>query len=89
MFLRWMVRKDEKNIDLGVWNKIHMADLLCPLDVHVERVARHYKLITRVPSDWQTVLELSNQLKKMDAQDPIKYDFALFGMGVNQAIDFL
>lgn len=89
MFLRWMVRKDKKNIDLGVWNQIQMADLLCPLDVHVERVARHYKLISRTQSDWQTVIELSTQLKKMDAKDPIKYDFALFGIGVNQALDFL
>ena len=57
-----------------------------PLDVHVERVARNYGLINRKQSDWQTVLELSNNLKLLDKEDPIKYDFALFGMGVNKGL---
>lgn len=86
MYLRWMVRSDDKNVDFGIWKKIQTSDLLCPLDVHVERVARNYGLINRKQSDWQTVLELSNNLKLLDKEDPIKYDFALFGMGVNKGL---
>jgi uncharacterized protein (TIGR02757 family) len=89
MFLRWMVRKDDQNIDLGIWNKISPAHLLCPLDVHVERVARHFKLISRTQNDWQTVLELSKNLVILDAKDPIKYDFALFGLGVQKKALFI
>jgi uncharacterized protein (TIGR02757 family) len=81
-----MVRSDDKNVDFGIWKKIQTSDLLCPLDVHVERVARNYGLINRKQSDWQTVLELSNNLKLLDKEDPIKYDFALFGMGVNKGL---
>lgn len=86
MYLRWMVRSDDKNVDFGIWKKIQTSDLLCPLDVHVERVARNYGLINRKQSDWQTVIELSNNLKLLDKEDPIKYDFALFGMGVNKGL---
>jgi uncharacterized protein (TIGR02757 family) len=81
-----MVRSDDKNVDFGIWKKIQTSDLLCPLDVHVERVARNYGLINRKQSDWQTVIELSNNLKLLDKEDPIKYDFALFGMGVNKGL---
>jgi uncharacterized protein (TIGR02757 family) len=84
MYLRWMVRQDEYGVDFGLWKNIKMSQLLCPLDVHVERVARNLGLIQREQSDWQTVVELTNQLKKLDAQDPVKYDFALFGYGVNE-----
>ncbi len=82
MFLRWMVRTDNNGVDLGVWKNIKPAQLLCPLDVHVDRVARRYGLITRKQSDFKTVLELTQNLRKFDAEDPVKYDFALFGMGV-------
>ena len=82
MFLRWMVRKDKKGVDFGLWNKIQAKQLLIPLDVHVDRVARRFKLISRKQTDWRTVLELTNFLKKLDPDDPVKYDFALFGLGV-------
>ncbi len=82
MFLRWMVRNDKNGVDFGLWKKIKPAQLLCPLDVHVERVARHLGLIERKQTDWQTVLELTENLKAFDAKDPVKYDFALFGLGV-------
>ena len=82
MFLRWMVRKDKKGVDFGLWEEISPKQLLMPLDVHVERVARKLGLIQRKQSDWLTVLELTNKLKQFDPEDPVKYDFALFGMGV-------
>jgi len=82
MFLRWMVRKDDKGVDFGIWNKIHPSDLICPCDVHVDRVARKLSLISRKQTDWATALELTHNLRKFDPQDPVKYDFALFGLGV-------
>ncbi len=82
MFLRWMVRKDDKGVDLGLWDNISPAQLLIPLDVHVDRVARRLGLLQRKRTDWQSVLELTAQLRTFDPDDPVKYDFALFGMGV-------
>jgi len=82
MFLRWMVRKDDKGVDFGVWNRIRPAQLLVPLDVHVDRVARHLGLLHRPQTDWQAVLELTDNLRQFDPEDPVKFDFALFGMGV-------
>ncbi len=82
MFLRWMVRNDNKGVDFGLWKKISPAQLLMPLDVHVDRVARRYGLLTREKSDWQAVLELTETLRQFDAEDPVKYDFALFGLGI-------
>jgi len=82
MFLRWMVRKDNCGVDFGIWNTIRPADLICPCDVHVDRVARHFGLIERKQTDWQTAVELTQHLKEFDAEDPVKYDFALFGLGV-------
>lgn len=82
MYLRWMVRKDPHGVDFGLWNSISMAQLVCPIDVHVARVARRFSLIERSSTDWQTALELTKNLKKFDAADPSKYDFALFGLGV-------
>lgn len=82
MYLRWMVRKDAIGVDFGIWNTIDTADLMCPLDVHVERVGRSLGLITRKQRDWQTVEELTLALKKFDSNDPVKYDYALFGLGV-------
>ncbi len=82
MFLRWMVRRDGQGVDFGLWRRISPAVLICPCDVHVERVARHFKLITRKQSDWQTARELTDNLLRLDPTDPVKYDFALFGLGV-------
>lgn len=82
MFLRWMVRRDDKGVDFGIWNRISPAQLICPCDVHVERVARRFGLIARKQVDWQTALELTERLREFDPADPVKYDFALFGLGV-------
>lgn len=82
MFLRWMVRKDSKGVDFGLWNELTPALLICPLDVHVARVAKKTGLLKRRQSDWQAALELTENLRLMDPNDPVKYDFALFGLGV-------
>ncbi len=82
MYLRWMVRKDNCGVDLGLWKNISPSQLIIPLDVHVARVARHFKLLHRKNTDWQAALELTNEMKKLDAKDPVKYDFALFALGV-------
>jgi uncharacterized protein (TIGR02757 family) len=82
MFLRWMVRKDDKGVDFGLWERIPMSGLVCPLDVHVARVAKRFGLLTRVPTDWPAALELTQNLSRLDPKDPAKYDFALFGLGV-------
>jgi uncharacterized protein (TIGR02757 family) len=82
MFLRWMVRDSSTGVDFGIWKNIKTSQLLMPLDVHVDRQARILGLITRKQRDFKTVLELTKNLKKYDKNDPVKYDFALFGMGV-------
>lgn len=82
MYLRWMVRNNKSGVDFGLWKNIKPAQLLCPLDVHVDRIARKLGLITRKQTDWQTVVELTENLKTFDPVDPVKYDFALFGLGV-------
>ncbi len=84
MFLRWMVRTDNKGVDFGLWKSISPSQLICPCDLHVERVARKLKLIKRKQVDWQTALELTANLKGLDPFDPVKYDFALFGLGVTE-----
>jgi uncharacterized protein (TIGR02757 family) len=84
MFLRWMVRKDDAGVDFGIWNRISPADLICPCDLHVDRIARKLKLITRKQTDWQTALELTDHLRQFDPADPVKYDFALFGLGMEE-----
>lgn len=84
MFLRWMVRKDDMGVDFGLWNTIHSSSLICPCDVHVDRVARRLNLITRKQTDWRTAVELTEELRQFDPQDPVKYDFALFGLGVEE-----
>jgi uncharacterized protein (TIGR02757 family) len=81
MYLRWMVRKDNAGVDFGLWTKIKPGMLVCPLDVHVNRVARYLGLIERSQTDWQAAVELTSRLKEFDANDPVKYDFALFGLG--------
>ena len=82
MYLRWMVRDDDQGVDFGLWKKLKPAHLICPCDLHVDRIARKFKLITRKQTDWRTAIELTENLKKMDPFDPIKYDFALFGLGI-------
>jgi uncharacterized protein (TIGR02757 family) len=84
MFLRWMVRKDEHGVDFGLWNRIEASQLMIPLDVHVEKIARSFGMIERKSRDWKTVEELTNVLRILDPNDPVKYDYALFGIGVLQ-----
>ena len=83
MFLRWMVRRDEANVDFGIWTSIKPHQLVCPLDVHVQRVALRLGLISSEKSDWKTAVELTCNLRQLDPKDPVKYDIALFSMGVN------
>lgn len=82
MYLRWMIRKDNKGVDLGIWNSIAPALLSCPLDVHSGNVARKLELLTRKQNDAKALAELDDNLRKLDPNDPVKYDFALFGLGV-------
>ncbi|KAA2244726.1 TIGR02757 family protein [Chitinophaga agrisoli] len=82
MYLRWMVRRDKNGVDFGLWQHISPAQLVCPVDVHVARVATRLGLISEAKSNWKTALELTARLREMDPEDPTKYDFALFGLGV-------
>lgn len=82
MFLRWMVRRDKRGVDFGIWKGISPAQLVCPIDVHVARVAKRFDLLQRKPVDWLAALELTEYLRSLDREDPAKYDFALFGLGV-------
>lgn len=82
MFLRWMVRHDKNGVDLGLWKSIRPDQLICPIDTHVNRIARELGLIQRKQTDWLTALELTDTLKQLDPTDPVKYDFALFGLGL-------
>jgi uncharacterized protein (TIGR02757 family) len=82
MFLRWMVRNDNNGVDFGLWKTISTAALSCPLDVHSGNVARKLRLLTRKQNDGKALFELDTALREMDANDPVKYDFALFGLGV-------
>ena len=84
MYLRWMVRQDEQGVDFGIWKQISPAQLICPCDLHVDRVGRKLGLITRKQTDWGTALELTQVLRSFDPLDPVKYDFALFGLGVEE-----
>ena len=81
MFLRWRVR-DDAGVDFGLWKQIRKSDLMIPLDVHVHRIAQSLGLLSRPYADWQSVEELTGILRTFDPDDPVKYDFALFGMGV-------
>jgi uncharacterized protein (TIGR02757 family) len=82
MFLRWMVRQDDKGVDFGIWKNISPSQLICPIDLHVARVARRLNILERKQTDWQAALELTEYLRTLDKNDPVKYDFALFGLGV-------
>ena len=83
MFLRWMVRRDNRGVDFGLWRSVPPSILSCPLDVHSGNVARKLGLITRKQNDSKAVTELDLILRKMDRKDPVKYDFALFGLGIS------
>ena len=82
MFLRWLVRKDAKGVDLGIWQQIPMTDLMIPLDLHVCRIAHQLGLMPNTKANWTEAVNLSMELRRLDSEDPSKYDFALFGMGV-------
>ncbi len=85
MFLRWMVRNDNKGVDFGIWNTTSPSILSCPLDVHSGNVARSLHLLKRKQNDWKALSELDHELRKLDSNDPVKYDFALFGLGINES----
>ena len=87
MYLRWMVRDDKQGVDFGIWKNLKPSQLFIPLDVHSGRIARRLGLLKRTQNDWQAVKELTNTLQMLDPKDPIKYDFALFGLGVNEKFD--
>ena len=82
LFLRWMVRKDDRGVDFGIWNSIRPSQLYCPLDIHTGNVARKLGLVTRQQNDWKALEELMLHLRAFDPEDPVKYDFALFGLGI-------
>lgn len=84
MYFRWMVRKDTKNVDFGIWNRISPSKLICPLDLHVERTARKLGLLEREKPDWKAAIELTENLKLLDSEDPAKYDYALFGISIEE-----
>lgn len=85
MYLRWMVRPSDRGVDLGLWKRMKPSDLMVPLDVHTGRVARELGLLTRGQDDWKAVEELTAALREFDRSDPVKYDIALFGLGVESA----
>ncbi len=84
MFLRWMVRKDNHGVDFGIWSQIRRSDLMLPLDVHTGNISRQLGLLSRKQNDWKALEELMHRLREFDPDDPVKYDFALFGLGVNE-----
>ena len=84
MFLRWMVRRDDRGVDFGIWNTISPSVLHLPLDVHTGRVSRKLGLLNRKQNDWRAVSELTGAMREFDADDPVKYDFALFGLGIEE-----
>jgi uncharacterized protein (TIGR02757 family) len=84
MFLRWLVRDDDKGVDLGLWKRIKSSQLVCPVDIHVYNTSVQLGLIKSEKVNWNTALELTEVLKSFDSKDPVKYDFALFGLGIEQ-----
>lgn len=82
MFLRWMVRKDSSDVDFGIWDSFDASELYCPLDAHTSRVSRKFGILSRKQNDWKAVEELTSKLRILDPSDPVKYDFALFGLGI-------
>lgn len=84
MYFRWMVRSNQRGVDFGLWKRITPADLIIPLDVHVQRVSLQLGLIKHQKTNWQAVIELTDRLKDFDRADPVKYDFALFNLGIQK-----
>lgn len=82
MYFRWMVRKDNKGVDFGIWSRVEPKNLICPLDLHVDRAARLLGLLDRDKADWTSAVELTDNLSRLDKNDPVKYDFALFGISI-------
>jgi len=89
MYLRWMIRSDDKGVDIGLWKNIPSSKLMLPLDVHTGRIGRALGLLNRNQNDWKSVEEITQSLRSFDALDPVKYDFALFGFGVNEKMNDL
>lgn len=88
MYLRWMVRRDDRGVDFGLWQRIPMSALRLPLDLHVGRTARALGFLMRRQNDWRAVEELTAALRTFDAEDPARYDFSLFGAGIDGALKF-
>jgi uncharacterized protein (TIGR02757 family) len=86
MFLRWLVRNDKRGVDFGLWKNIKPSQLSCPLDIHSGNIARKLGLLARVQNDAKAVAELDKNLRLLDANDPVKYDFALFGLGISNEL---
>lgn len=84
MFLRWMVRSDNRGVDFGLWKNIQPAQLICPIDLHVARVAKRLGILQQPKSDWSSAVSLTSFLQTLDPADPVKYDFALFALGVHE-----
>lgn len=82
MYLRWMVRSNDHGVDFGLWKSIRTDQLIIPLDLHVSRVVKHFGLLQRENNDWKSAVELTRVLKEFDEKDPVKYDYALFALGV-------
>ena len=89
MFLRWMVRRDDQGVDFGIWNRISPHQLLMPIDIHVGRIARRLGILKRQQSDWKATMELTAKLREFDPDDPVKYDYALFGMSIYEGRQWL
>ncbi|OPC03802.1 TIGR02757 family protein [Elizabethkingia ursingii] len=87
MYLRWMVRKDKRGVDLGIWSKLDQGKLSCPLDVHSGNIARQLGILSRKQNDWKAVEELDIKLRAYNSEDPALYDFALFGLGVTKELE--
>jgi uncharacterized protein (TIGR02757 family) len=86
MYLRWMVRRDKQGVDFGLWQKISPAELICPLDIHVSRVAHRLGLIATSKANWVMAEQLTQALRAFDPIDPVQYDFALFGLGAEERV---
>jgi uncharacterized protein (TIGR02757 family) len=82
MFLRWMIRSDRQGVDFGLWQNVSASKLICPIDLHVARVAKKLGLLKRKQVDWLAAVELTDALRQFDKDDPVKYDFALFNLGI-------
>ena len=86
MYLRWMVRRDKQGVDFGLWQNISPAELICPLDIHVSRVAHRLGLTATSKANWMMAEQLTQALRTFDPIDPVQYDFALFGLGAEERI---